>query len=32
MLLYLGPGQIFEIFVSFDLQSDVENSTMKTEL
>lgn len=32
MLLYLGPGQLFEIFVSFNLQSDIENSITKTEL
>lgn len=32
MLLYLGPGQLVKIFVSFNLQSDIEKSIMKTEL
>lgn len=32
MLPYLGPGQLFKMFVFFNLQSDIEKSIMKTEL
>lgn len=32
MLLYPVPGQLFKIFASFNLQSDMEKSVMKAEL
>lgn len=32
MLLFLEPGQLFNIFASFNLQSDLEKFVMKTTL